>query len=119
MTRIVSDMRHLIDLFASQCRERGTMDELVRVLDDHTRWPAGHDLFTRIRIKNLGTARTGDRLLAAQYGFEEVCAKTIYNLSNPPAPFDADTPYWIVPNAFALARALQVDQARVLAIVAA
>ena len=118
MTRIVSDMRHLIDLFAARCRDRATMDELVRVLDDPTRWPVGHDLFTRIRMKNLAAGRT-DRLLAAQYYFEEVCAKTIFNLSSPAAPFDADSPYLIVPNAFALARALNIDPARVLAIVAA
>jgi hypothetical protein len=33
-------------------------------------------------------------------------------------PFDPDSPYWIVPNAFALARRLGIDQSEILAIVA-
>ena len=50
--------------------------------------------------------------------FEEVCAKTLYNLCGSRAPFDPDSPYWIVPNAFALARALGIPGAKELAIVA-
>ena len=49
--------------------------------------------------------------------YEEACAKTIYNLSNSSAPFDADSPYCIVPNAFALARHLGVDPKNVLDVV--
>ena len=41
------------------------------------------------------------------------------NLSGPADPFDPDTPYWIVPNAFALARYLGIDRGRVVEIVAA
>ena len=55
--------------------------------------------------------------LEAQYIFEEVCAKTLYNLANAAAPFDADSPYWIVPNAIALARLLNIDDAEVLRVV--
>ena len=42
----------------------------------------------------------------------------VSNLSGSSAPFDADSPYWIVPNAFALARRIGVDDADVLAVVA-
>jgi hypothetical protein len=117
--RIVADMSRLISLFAPFCSERSTMDELARMLQDDEQWTKGHDLFDRIRHKTLAAEGRRDRVLAAQYYFEEICAKTVYNLSYSTAPFDADSPYWIVPNAFALARAIKMDASHVLEIVAA
>ncbi len=119
VARIVVDLNRLLALFAPHCSDRETLDELVRMVSDHTVWPKAHDLFQRIRRKTLDAERERDRALAAQYLFEEVCAKTLYNVSQSPAPFDADSPYWIVPNAFAFARALRMDDSRVLEIVAA
>jgi hypothetical protein len=95
------------------------MDELRQLLPVRDRWQRAHDLFQRIRRKNLDAHLRGDQLLESQYLFEEVCAKTIYNLSGHSAPFDADSPYWIVPNAFALARTLQIDDREVLRIIMA
>ena len=37
--------------------------------------------------------RNGDQVLEAQYLFEEACAKALFNLSYPSAPFDPDSPY--------------------------
>jgi hypothetical protein len=62
--------------------------------------------------------RQGNQMLEAQYQFEEFCAKTVYNLSGESAPFDADSPYWIVPSAFRLARMLQIDDQEILQIIA-
>ena len=39
-----------------------------------------HALFDRIRQKTLVAERAGESDLAAQYLFEEICAKTLYNL---------------------------------------
>ena len=58
-------------------------------------------------------------MLSAQYCFEEICTKTLFNLSYSSAPFDPDSPYWLVPNAFTFARALGIADSRVLEIVAA
>jgi hypothetical protein len=116
--RIVDDMKRLVSLFAALCSERRTLDELAHMLMDDKQWTKAHDLFDRIRAKTLVADRNRDRTLAIQYSFEEICAKTLYNLSYSSAPFDADSPYWIVPNAFALARTLKIDDSRVLAIVA-
>ena len=86
---------------------------------DHRSWPKGHSLFDSIRRKNLCAIAAKNSVLESQYCFEEVCAETLYNLSGPADPFDPDTPYWIVPNAFALARYLGIDRGRVVEIVAA
>jgi hypothetical protein len=116
---IIVRMQSLLDFFAEYCAERTTMDELRQLLPVRDRWQRAHDLFQRIRRKNLDAHLRGDQLLESQYLFEEVCAKTIYNLSGHSAPFDADSPYWIVPNAFALARTLQIDDREVLRIIMA
>ena len=116
--RIVTDVEKLIELFAERCKDRETLDELRAMAADHSRWSKAHGLFDRIRRKTLVAERAGDQTLTAQYLFEEICAKTLYNLSGSSAPFDADSPYWIVPNAFALARRIGVEASEVLAVVA-
>jgi hypothetical protein len=117
--RIVEDMGRLLSLFAPLCSERGTMDELARMLGDDKQWVNAHDLFRRVRAKTLAADRDRNRALALQYSFKEIFAKTLYNLSYSSAPFDPDSPYWIVPNAFALGRALGIDDSLLLEIVAA
>ena len=94
------------------------MDELARMLEDYKQWTRAHDLFDRMRPKNLAAISDGNRRLAKQYCFEEVCAEALYNLSGSDMPFDEDSPYWIIPNAFQLARALKIDDSRILEIVA-
>jgi len=110
-------MAKLLDLFARRCAERETLDELAAMVADQRQWTKGHAVFDRIRRKTLLAERGGDTVLEAQYLFEEVCAKTLYNLSGAPAPFDPDSPYWIVPNAFALARRVGIEPAEILAVV--
>ena len=38
-----------------------------------------------------------EELALAQYAFEEICAKTLYNLTQEPAPFDPNSPFWVLP----------------------
>jgi hypothetical protein len=115
---ILPAMRDLVTMFAPRCTDRATLDELAAMTSDCGRWRKAHDLFQRIRAKTLSATRANDKILEAQYIFEEVCAKTLYNLADAPAPFDADSPYWIVPNALALGRLLNIDDAEVLRVVA-
>jgi len=83
-------------------------------LPNRTQWRKGHDLFDRIRNKTLSAERKGEHVLEAQYLFEEACAKTLYNLSGEPAPFDRDVPFKIIPTAFGLARSLNIDDSEVV-----
>lgn len=115
---IVLAIRGLCDLFASHTEDRATLHEIVAISSDRSRWKAAHGLFQRIREKNLQASKQGDARLEAQYRFEEACAKSIYNLSKEPAPFDPDSPYWIIPNAIAFARQVGIDDASVVRIVA-
>jgi hypothetical protein len=68
--------------------------------------------------KTLDAEERNDALADCQFLFEEACAKTLYNLSDTNAPFDEDSPYWIVPNALSLARRIGIHEAEVIKIVA-
>jgi hypothetical protein len=67
----------------------------------------------------LDAQRRKDYRADCQYLFEEACAKTLYNLTDTDAPFDDDSPYWIVPNALSLARRMSIDESEITKIVAA
>ena len=109
-----AEIQRLVRLFLSCCDDRETLLALEAMASEQVRWSGGHDLFQRIRTKTLVAERSGDRLKNVQYCFEEVCAKTLYNLSGFPAPFDKDSPDWIRPNALALAKALTIPDAQIV-----
>lgn len=111
-------MEALLELFAVRSPEPSTLHELIQLLPQTDRWKVAHSVFGRIRKKTLEVSKQGNHVLETQYLFEEVCAKTIYNLSGEPAPFDSDSPYWIIPNALALARLLEIPDRDVVDLIA-
>ena len=116
--QILSSLQGLLDLFLARCPEKSTLKELDQLWKDSDRWIEAHTLFDRIRRKTLEADKSKNRLLAIQYSFEETCAKTLFNLTNTDAPFDADSPYFIVPFAIYLGRVLQIGDEEVIRIVA-
>ena len=117
--QIQAHMQALVRLLAPHCRDRTTLDALAQMISDESAWPKAHDLFDAIRRKTLTIERSGSHQLEGQYLFEEICAKTLYNLTLPDAPFDADSAYWVVPIAIDLARRVGVPDAQIIAVVAA
>jgi hypothetical protein len=114
--RVITLLQRLVSLFAPRCSDRRTMDELAQLLADDAPWTAAQDLLGRIHAKALLADRHQDRMLSVQYSFEGICARTLCTLSQLDL-LDSDSAYWIVPNAFALGRALGLDDARVQEIV--
>ena len=110
-------MQRLVGLFADHVPDRADLDELSRLIGDRRLWPRAHELHGRIRQKLLAPSAGGNPVHEALCLFEEACAKTLFNLSNQAAPFDADSPYWVVPSALALARALGLDRGQILSVV--
>jgi hypothetical protein len=113
---IVRGIRELCEFFADHCEDRALLDDLAEVAGDRSRWHRGRHLFDLARNKTLKSS--GDAKVDSQALFEEICGKTLYNLSGQPAPFDADSPYWVVPNALRLARRLGVEEREITRIVA-
>jgi hypothetical protein len=114
MANVTAAIQHLISIFTPLCAESSTLGELSELIQDRSRWRTARDLFERIRKKALAAQKSGDQLLQAQYEFEEACAKTVYNLSGETAPFDSYVPFSIVPNAFALARRLDIGDSEIV-----
>jgi hypothetical protein len=99
----------MVSFFIPHCRDVSTLNELMAMAADRSQWRKGHDLFDRVRDKTLRADKADDRILQHQYSFEEICAKTLYNLSGYPAPFDDDSPFWVIPIAVDFAHSLGVE----------
>lgn len=105
----------MVRFFLPRCSDQSTLRELEAMTSDDEKWRYAHDLFGRIRAKTLCADRAADSLLQQQYGFEEICAKTLYNMTGHitggefPYPFDDDSPFWVIPIAVGFARALGVQ----------
>ena len=110
-SKILDDIARLIELLEPRCEDQSTLSPLREMLGDADRWPDAHALCSEIRAKTNQAASAGDKLAECQYLFEEICAKTLYNLSHESAPFDPDSPYWIVPNALSFARRAGISDA--------
>ena len=118
MSGVIFTIQGLVGVFKPHCRDCSTLTELAEIAADRTRWRTGKQLFERIREKTLKAERMGDRVLEAQCLFEEECAKTLFNLSTRLGGFDADCPFNIVPEAFALARYLNIPDSEIVRIIA-
>ncbi|MGE4252582.1 MAG: hypothetical protein AB7F09_24545 [Parvibaculaceae bacterium] len=103
---IISAMLEMLAVFQRACADGDTLRRLSATAANRGRWRDGHALFQEIRQKTLKAQKHGDNRAVVQYAFEEACAKTLYNLSAAPAPFDADSAFWVVPLGVSLGRSL-------------
>src|SRR5436305_93609 len=107
-------IQEIVRFFLPRCADQSTLRELDDMASDDEKWRHAHALFSRIRDKTLRADTKKDKLLQHQYGFEEICAKTLYNMSGHimgkefPYPFDDDSPFWVIPISVGFARALGV-----------
>ncbi|WP_141935128.1 hypothetical protein [Bradyrhizobium sp. UNPA324] len=100
-----------LTFFEARCEDKDTLRKLIALANDRSRRKQAHALFYDIRNKTLAAQKRDDQLGVAQYAFEEICAKTLYNLTREPAPFDPDAPFWVLPLALKLARMLGIKNA--------
>jgi hypothetical protein len=107
----------LVTFFLPHCADRSTLSELKAMASDSKQWREAHKLFSRIRAKTLKAEKANNRRLQFQYSFEELCAKTLYNIADHSEgfssaylpPFDEDSPLYVVPAAIALSRELGLE----------
>lgn len=106
---VANAIGEMVNYFIPHCDDTSTLIQLKTMAADRDLWSGGHDLFSRIRSKTLRADKTGNLLLQHQYCFEEICAKTLFNLSGSRAPFDSDSPFWVIPLALGFAAQLKLD----------
>jgi hypothetical protein len=101
---IITGLLTPLIFFEHECADKVTLRKLIALANDESRRKNAHQLFQEIRAKTLAAERRGDDLALTQYAFEEVCAKTLYNITGEPAPFDPDSPFWVLPLAVKLGK---------------
>ncbi len=114
-TDVIEAMLELLEFFRPRLSDLSTFQELEDLARHQTKWRKAYALFGKIRSKTLRAIKKHDKAHEAQYCFEEICAKTLYNLSGGSqalAPFDEDSPFWILPLAVSLAQTVGVDDIR-------
>jgi hypothetical protein len=107
-TDIITAMLAPLMFFEGRCKDKETLRKLIALANDKSRRRQAHALFYEIRRKALAAEQRNDQLALAQYNFEEICAKTLYNMTREPAPFDPDSPFWLLPLALELGRMLGI-----------
>jgi len=110
-TNIITAMLAPLMFFEERCKDKETLRKLIALAHDKSRRKQAHALFSEIRRKTLAAAQRNDQLALAQYNFEEICAKTLYNIAREPAPFDPDSPFWVLPLALELGQMLGIADA--------
>ena len=114
----IADIQALLDLFEDQVPGHESNRLVAKFARDKARWYKAHGLFTTIRQRNLKAIKSGDKTKECQYCFEEVCAKTLYNVTRSSTPFDPDSPYWVIKNALTLAKQIGMPIESVVDLVA-
>lgn len=114
---IITEIKLLLDLFESKVPDKDSNRLVWKFCDEKERWINAHGLHSTIRERSLKAIKQGNKIKEAQYRFEEVVAKTLFNLTKATAPFDAGSPYWIIKNALVLAKALDIPTEKVVEIV--
>jgi hypothetical protein len=93
---------------------RGSNSRVLELANDPGRWSAGHAMFGEIRQLLLTSANATDELRVRQYDFEESCCKVMYNATDPPAPFDSRTAFFVAGKAIRLAEVAGVPTEEVV-----
>jgi hypothetical protein len=115
---IIPEIKALLDLFEDRVPDKESNRLVWRFCNEKDKWIKAHGLHSTIRDRNLKAIKQGDKVKECQYCFEEVVAKTLFNLTRSSAPFDPDSPYWVIKNALVLAKEVGVPVQEVAEIVA-
>ena len=111
---VIEDMQALLDLFEEYVPDKESNRAVFRYCDSRANWPRANTLFSTVHEKNLEAIENRENVLECQYSFEEVVAKTLFNMTDPTEPFEPDAPYWVIKNAITLAKALDLSPEEVI-----
>jgi hypothetical protein len=104
----------LLQLFHGKVPDAESNSRVLELAVTPAKWSAAHALFDVVRTRYLVATKANDDVRSAQYEFEESCLEALYNESSPSNPFDSVSPYWVVPSAVGLARAIEMPVEDVL-----
>lgn len=114
---MVQDIIALLYLFEDKVLDKESNRIVIDMAEDKRKWNDAHGLFSTIRQKNLVAIKNENNVLEWQYSFEEICLKSIFNLTHSSMPFDPDSPHWITKNAISLSRQLEIPIEKIIDII--
>lgn len=114
---IVTEMKSLLDLFEEKVPDHESNRLVWEFCDEKQKWLRAYELHSMLRDRNAKAVKDGNKIKECQYCFEEVVAKTLYNLTMSNAPFDPDSPYWVIKSAFVLAKEIGIPMEEIVNIV--
>jgi site-specific DNA-adenine methylase len=102
-------------LFINESKDKDELIKLIEVVGSKERWMKSKAYFSEVRHKNLKNSKD-DKELQALYAYIESCYKSLYNLTHPTAPFDADSPFKIIQNALRYCKHISIQEAEIMKI---
>jgi hypothetical protein len=112
-----------LELFAMHVPDSESNGVLCELSKAPTKWSAGHAVYDELRRRYLlalaDSISFNEQLILWQYSFEEACAQSMYNATDPVDPFDSSAPFYVWPMAFTLATELGVSSSDVVAALSA
>ena len=105
---IITEIKALLDLFEDKVQDKESNRLLWKFCNEKQKWIKAHGLHSTIRDRNIKAIKENNKIKEHQYMFEEAIAKTLFNLTKSNAPFDPDSPYWVIKNALSLAKILDI-----------
>lgn len=114
---MITEIKSLLDLFEFSVPDKNSNRLVWKFCNEKHRWIKAHGLHSTLRDRNSRAIKRGDTVKQAQYRFEEVVAKTLFNLTKSPAPFDPDSPYWVIKHALSLAISLGIPPEKVVELI--
>jgi len=108
----------LLRLFTGRVPDAESNARVLELATTPRSWSAGHAVFSAVRSRLLDAIDAKDRVREAQYSFEELCCKALYNATSPRDPFDPSSAFFVAGLALGLARAVGVSIEAVAAVLA-
>ncbi|MCP3871982.1 MAG: hypothetical protein GY699_02360, partial [Desulfobacteraceae bacterium] len=94
---MIENIINFSEFFLESAGDHEELQKLISVTKDRQRWAKAHAYFDEVRRKNLKAIKNKQLRLEYLYSYIEICYKAIFNLTYPSAPFDPDSPYFIIP----------------------
>jgi hypothetical protein len=113
-----TDILGLLDLFQDRVPDSETHAWLRELAASRANWGRGQHVFGLVRGRSAKSRAGENDARTLQYYFEEACLKSLYNVTGPSAPFDPESPYFIIKRAMMLANVLGIPIEDVAAVVA-
>ena len=110
-TSMITGIVALLHLFKGRVADSETHGWTLDTVEKKSNWRRARHVFDQVRAR---ANKSHDSTQYCQYRFEETCLKSVHNETQPTAPFDLRSPYFVIPRAVELARLVGISDQEVV-----